>query len=152
VAPTIALFAATFATAFASGVIPFVISIELYLIGAAALSRAPAPAIIGLAVAGQMLGSAALYLAGTGALRFRFVRWSGRETALKTLEKYRAHSLAVVAVSSLTGLPPFYGVSLAAGAVRLPLASYLVVGTLGRIVRFTIVYLVPGWFGFRAST
>ena len=150
-AATIALYAATFATALASGVIPFVISIELYLIGVAALSRAPASAIIGLAVAGQMLGNAVLHQAGRGGLNLRFVRWDRREAALKAFEKYRAHSLAVVAVSSLTGLPPFYGVSLAAGAVRLPLASFLLVGTVGRIVRFTLVYLAPGWLGFRAG-
>ena len=63
-----ALYAATFAMALVSGVVPFVINIEIYLVGVAALSRAPAPAIVGLAVAGQMLAKTVLYQAGKGGL------------------------------------------------------------------------------------
>jgi membrane protein YqaA with SNARE-associated domain len=132
-----------------SGLVPFVINLEIYLIGVAALSRAPAAAIVALAAAGQMCAKFVLYQAGKGALSLRFVRWERREAALRSFEKYRAHSLAVVAVSSLTGLPPFYGTSLAAGALRLPLASFLIIGAAGRIVRFTLVYLAPAWLHLR---
>jgi membrane protein YqaA with SNARE-associated domain len=142
---TLGLYAATFLMGLVSGVVPFVINIEVYLVGVAALSQAPAPVIVGLATAGQMSAKFLLYQAGNGALNFRFIRWKRREAAARTFEKYRAHSFAVVAVSSLTGIPPFYGISLAAGALRLPLASFLIIGTLGRIVRFTVVYLAPGW-------
>jgi membrane protein YqaA with SNARE-associated domain len=141
----IALYAATFGMGLVSGLVPFAINLEIYLLGVAALSRASAPAVVGLAVAGQMLAKFLLYQAGKGALHSRFIRWKRREAAVRTFEKHRTHALAVVAVSSITGLPPFYGVSLAAGAVRLPLASFLVVGTVGRLVRFTLVYLAPGW-------
>jgi membrane protein YqaA with SNARE-associated domain len=140
-----ALYAATFVVAFVSGIVPFVINIELILVAIAALSRAPAPAIVGLAVAGQMLAKFFLYQAGRGALKLKFIRWERRDAAAATFEKYRRHSLALVGFSAVTGFPPFYGISLLAGAVRLPLASFLVVGTAGRVVRFTIVYLAPGW-------
>jgi membrane protein YqaA with SNARE-associated domain len=143
---TLALYAATFLMGLVSGTIPFVINLEIYLLGVAALSKAPAPAIVGLAAAGQMLAAYLLYLAGRGVLGAKFVRWKRREAAVKAFEKYRAHSLALVAVSSITGIPPFYGVSLAAGTVRFPLARFLIVGVIGRVVRFTLVYLAPAWF------
>ncbi len=141
----LALYATTFAMAFISGVVPFVINIELYLIAVAALSRAPAAAIVSLAVVGQMLAKTVLYHAGKGALHSRFIRWERVGRAAKAFEKYHRHSLALVGFSAVTGFPPFYGISLLAGAARIPLASFLVVGTIGRIVRFTIVYLAPGW-------
>jgi membrane protein YqaA with SNARE-associated domain len=140
-----ALYAATFLVAFVSGIVPFVINAELCLAGVAALSPAPAPAIVGLAVAGQMLAKCTLYLAGRGVLDLKCIRWERREAAAATFERYRGHSLALVAFSAVTGVPPFYGVSLLAGAVGLPLARFLVVGTIGRTVRFTVVFLAPGW-------
>jgi membrane protein YqaA with SNARE-associated domain len=140
-----ALYAATFLVAFVSGVVPFVINIEVYLLAVAAFSRAPAPAIVGLTVAGQMAAKCVLYMAGKGMLNLRFIRWERREAAVRIFEKYRGHSLAVVGFSAVTGVPPFYGISLASGAVRLPLLWFLVVGTMGRIVRFTVVYLAPAW-------
>jgi membrane protein YqaA with SNARE-associated domain len=140
-----AIYAGTFAMGFVSGVLPFVINTELCLVGVAALSRAPAPAVVGCAVGGQMLAKYLLYLTGKGALNLRFVRRERRDTAARTFERHRHHSLALVGFSAVTGLPPFYGISLLAGAVGLPLTSFLVVGTIGRIVRFTVVYLAPGW-------
>jgi membrane protein YqaA with SNARE-associated domain len=142
---TLALYAATFLMALVSGTIPFVINLEIYLLGVAALSKAPAPAIVGLATAGQMLAAYILYLAGRGVLAAKFIRWKRREAAVRAFEKYRAHSFALVAISSVAGIPPFYGVSLAAGTVRFPLARFLIVGIIGRAVRFTLVYLAPSW-------
>jgi membrane protein YqaA with SNARE-associated domain len=142
---TLALYAATFLMGLVSGTIPFVINLEIYLLGVAALSKAPVPAIVGLATAGQVLAACILYLAGRGVLGAKFVRWKRREAAVRAFEKYRAHSFALVGLSSVTGIPPFYGVSLAAGTVRFPLAGFLVVGIVGRAVRFTVVCLAPAW-------
>jgi membrane protein YqaA with SNARE-associated domain len=144
---TPALYVATFFIALASGLIPFVINIEIYLLAVAALARAPAPASVGLKVAGQMVAKFLLYQTGKGALKMRFIRWESRDRAAATFQKYRRHSLAVVALSSITGFPPFYGISLLAGAVHVPLVWFLLVGTLGRILRFSLVYLAPGWLG-----
>ena len=144
-ATTFALYAATFLMGLASGLIPFVINLEIYILGVAALSHAAAAPIVGLAAAGQLLAKFLLYQAGRGAFNSRFVRWKRREAAMSTLEKYRGHSLAVVALSSVTGLPPLYGVSLAAGAMALPVGRFLVIVALGRIVRFTVVFLAPAW-------
>ena len=146
---TPALYTATFLVAFLGGVIPFVINVELYLLAVAALTRASPVAIVGLAASGQMLAKYLLYLAGKGALKSRSIRWKTRDRAAGTFEKYRSHSLALVGFSSTTGFPPFYAISLLAGAARLPLASFMIIGTLGRIVRFGAVYLAPAWLHLR---
>jgi membrane protein YqaA with SNARE-associated domain len=52
----------------------------------------------------------------------------------------------VVAVSSLAGVPPLYGVSLAAGALRLPAGAFVVIIVVGRVIRFAAVYLAPALF------
>ena len=68
------------------------------------------------------------------------------ERAAAAFERHRAHSLGVVGFSSVVGLPPLYAVSLLAGALRLPLFPFMIVVTIGRVVRFGGVYLTPSLF------
>jgi len=140
------LYVASFLLAVASGLIPFVINIELYLIAVAALAHASPVPIIGLVTMGQMTAKLILYLSGRGVRNLEFLRRVRLDKAAAVFEKHRRHSLGVVGFSALTGFPPFYAVSLLAGALRLPLLQFLVVGTIGRIVRFSAVYLAPGLF------
>jgi membrane protein YqaA with SNARE-associated domain len=140
---TPAVYTATFLVAFVGGIIPFVINVEVFLIAVAALTSSSPVVVVGLASAGQMLAKYLLYLAGRGVLQSKRIRWRSRDKAAGTFEKYRRHSLALVGFSSFTGFPPFYGISLLAGAARLPILPFLVVGTAGRVVRFTLVYLAP---------
>ena len=83
-----------------SGIIPFVINIELILVAIAALSRAPAPAIVALAVSGQMLAKFVLYQAGRGAIRLRFIRWERRDAAAATQRPRRTSARTVSLTSS----------------------------------------------------
>ena len=46
----------------------------------------------------------------------------------------------------MTGVPPFYAVSFMAGALRLSAAAFLAIGTTGRVIRFTAVFLFPELF------
>lgn len=141
-----ALYAATFVVGIVAGLIPFVINVELYLVAVAALTNASPVAMVGLMTLGQMIAKFLLYLAGKGALNLRFIRRERMERAAAAFDKYRGHTLGVVAFSAVTGFPPFYAVSLLAGAARLPAASFLVVGTVGRIIRFGAVYAAPWYF------
>lgn len=143
---TAALWAATFLTALVSGLIPFVISIELYLLAVAALTDASPVAIVGLATAGQSLAKFVLYQAGRGALNISWIRRGAASKAVSAFEKRPGSGLSVVAFSSVTGFPPLYGVSLIAGTLRLPLISFMTIITAGRIIRFGAVYLAPGLF------
>ena len=143
---TAALYAATFLLALGSGLIPFVINTELYLLGVAALTDASPAVIVALATSGQMAGKFAVYQAGRGALNVGWIRRSASSRAAIAMNRRPANALAVVALSSVAGCPPFYAVSFLAGTLRLPLAAFLAIGITGRVIRFAAIFLVPGLF------
>lgn len=143
---TVALYAATFGFAFVSGIIPFVLNLELYLLAVAALTSAPAPAIVGLATAGQTLAKIILYFVGKGALNLTWVKRAAASKAMGAFEKRPGSGLGIVAVSSVLGIPPLYAVSLVAGTLRLPFAAFAALIIVGRTIRFGSVYLAPGLF------
>ncbi|MCX6545262.1 MAG: hypothetical protein NTV05_12740 [Acidobacteria bacterium] len=145
---TTALWAATFLIALVSGLIPFVINIELYLLAVATLTKASPVAIVALTTAGQMLAKFILYQVGRGALKVKWIRSSATSKAADAFVKHPASGMTIVAVSAVTGFPPFYGVSLMAGTLRLPLVAFLTVGTVCRAIRFGAVYWAPSLFDF----
>ena len=140
------MLAATFAFAFVSGIIPFVLNIELYLLAVAALTDAPMVPIVGLATAGQTIAKLILYLVGKGALNIRWVKKSAASKAAGAFAKRPGGGLGVVAVSAVVGFPPLYGVALVAGTLRLPVVAFTVLIVIGRLVRFGAVYLAPQLF------
>lgn len=120
-----------------SGVVPLV-NAEFLVIGAAvAVPGHGVPLVVAVAAAGQMF---------TKTLLFGLARWApsrlpakaraalDRATAALTEREGAAGSL--VFTSASLGLPPFYGVSLACGALRMRLRTFLLAGGAGRIVRF----------------
>jgi membrane protein YqaA with SNARE-associated domain len=143
---TAALFAATFAFAFVSGIIPFVLNIELYLLAVAALTDASLVPIVGLATAGQTLAKLILYLVGKGALNIKWVKKSAASKVADTFAKRPGSGLGIVALSAVVGFPPLYGVALVAGTLRLPVVAFTVLIVIGRLIRFGGVFLAPGLF------
>ena len=140
----LAVWLTTFGVAVASAVIP-VINIEIYLLGASAL--APREMVIPLIVAGtlgQVIGKIALYYAGTGALKLPGKRLQAALQKMNTQMQERPHmGSALVFVSATAGLPPYYLVTLAAGAAKMNLPMFLGVSLVGRLIRFAIVVAVP---------
>jgi membrane protein YqaA with SNARE-associated domain len=143
---TTALCIATFAFGLVSGIIPFVLNIELYLLAVAALTDTSAVPIVGLATAGQTLAKVILYLVGKGALNIRWVKKSAASKAAEAFAKRPGSGLGLVAVSAVVGFPPLYGVALVAGALRLPVVAFTVTVFIGRLIRFGSIYLTPGLF------
>jgi membrane protein YqaA with SNARE-associated domain len=47
------------------------------------------------------------------------------------------------AASAVVGIPPFYVTTVAAGAVGMNFAFFLVVGFIGRLIRFALVVALP---------
>jgi membrane protein YqaA with SNARE-associated domain len=96
-----------------------------------------------------MLAKALLYLAGSGALRSRFLAGGGERLAglEQRLAGMRTGASAVLFSSALTGIPPFYLVSVAAGSLRVSVARFLLVGGSGRLLRFAAVVALPGLLG-----
>lgn len=101
-------------------------------------------ALVMVATAGQMLGKCVVYWSARGArsmpserAKASMVRWhtrfEGRPTA----------AVGLVFVSSAVGIPPFYLMSLVAGALQMGFGRYFVAGTCGRLVRFGILAFFP---------
>jgi membrane protein YqaA with SNARE-associated domain len=134
----------TFGFCVVSAVVPFA-NAEIYLLSAAALApRELALPLAAAAALGQMVGKTLMYLAGRGA-----VRLPGERTrrALETARvKYanRASIGGVVLFASATaGVPPFYIVAIAAGVMRVPMAQFIVIGLVGRLIRFGALVIFP---------
>jgi membrane protein YqaA with SNARE-associated domain len=134
----------TLGVAAASAVIP-VITIELYLLGAAAL--APASMAVPLVLAasiGQLIGKVCVYFAATGALKLPGKRLRGALEGMNTTLRDRPRmGNALVFASAAVGLPPFFVVTVAAGAARMSLPAFVVFGFLGRVVRFAAIVALP---------
>jgi len=143
---TAALWSATFLFALISGIIPFVLNIELYLLAVATLTDAPAAVIVGLATAGQTLAKVILYFVGKGALNIKWVKKSASSKAAGAFAKRPGSGLSVVAFSAVVGFPPLYGVALVAGTLRMPVVAFTLVIVAGRLARFGAVYLAPQLF------
>lgn len=144
---SVGLYGGTFIVCFLAGLIPL-INAEVFLVGVALLavsSPAPLPAIVLLAALGQMVAKIVLYYAALGMLELPSGKRKEKiEKARARIEKWRNKPKMVLAVSATLGLPPFYLVSLAAGALKIRLRTFFAIGMAGRIVRFAVI-IASAW-------
>lgn len=134
-----------FGLAVASAIFPWVNAEVLVLsLPAVAPSRTALFVLLLVATAGQMTGKCVLYWAGrkgNTVLRGRageaLTKWRQR------LEARPSRAVALVLVSSVVGLPPFYLMTLVAGALKMNFLTYLTAGTAGRLVRFGALVTLP---------
>ena len=136
----IALLSSAFAASVVSGFIP---SVNAEIVVAGAAVAAPPGYMIAVIVVcsvGQMLAKVALY-AGMRWLPERLPKKATArlERASEKVRKLEQAGLSLVLVSAIVGLPPFYLISLAAGAMKLNLTGFIVTGTVGRVIRFAII-------------
>lgn len=133
------LIGGAFVSSVISGLVPLVNG-EVVVAGAA-LAAAPEARLPLLAACalGQMLAKTGLYC---------LARWSperlparGRRALARAREMRlgRGGASAVVLTSACVGLPPFYLVSLAAGALRVPSAIFVIAGTAGIVARYAVI-------------
>jgi membrane protein YqaA with SNARE-associated domain len=142
-ATSIALLAATFSFSLLGGLIPL-LNVELYLVSVATVApRCLALSLILLAACGQMVAKSLLYLAGRGARLPGWLRGKRMQAAAERIRSRPRIGDLFLLGSAVTGLPPFYAVSIASGAVKVPFARFLVLGLFGRCLRFSAVVLAP---------
>ncbi len=134
-----------------SGVVPLVNAEVLVIVAAAAAPTLAVPLVACVSTVGQMTGKVSL---------FALARWApnrlpgrardalGRGSDMVSDRGGTAGSL--VFTSALTGFPPFYGVSLATGALGMRLQDFLVAGGAGRFLRFGVLAWAGSRFGERA--
>lgn len=138
-----------FTAAVVSGIVPLV-NAELLVIGAAAVLPAVGiPLVAVVSTAGQMVTKAVLFV---------LARWAPEKLPARARRMLDRSAEAVAAregatssllfTSAATGLPPFYGVSLAAGALGVSMPRFLLAGGVGRLIRFGVL----AWIGHTAGS
>jgi len=139
--------------AFVSALVPLV-NIEAYLGLRAAVAEVDDVWLLGfVAAAGQMLGKVLWYYVGASSLEWRWIkRRVDRPKAQERLTRWRTRTDerpvlagALVFASALSGLPPFAILAVLAGQLRMSLALFLVLGLMGRWLRFVAVLGGVGW-------
>ena len=137
--------------AFVSAFVP-VVSIELALVAAAATGSSGRLLVVLVVAAaiGQMVGKSCFFLGGRRVWDWTRRRRSGRSVRNGRLSRLLgragrqpAAAATAVLLSAFSGLPPFAVVSALAGAWRIRLASFFVLGVAGRSARFAGILLVP---------
>lgn len=134
-----------YAAAIVSAVVPWVNG-ELLMISAVPLvATRPALAALVVAVtAGQMTGKTLMYWVSRKSARPRSARVQCSIERWRARLQQRPRSvLALIFLSALIGIPPFFIVSVAAGAIGLAFPRFLAVGAAGRLAHFTVVAFVP---------
>lgn len=140
---------------FASALVPL-INIEAYLGVRASLASVDSLWLLSLVAAvGQILGKLVWYYIGASALSWGWVRRrveKPKNLARLELWRRRTHDRPVLAaalvwVSAFTGFPPFAVLAVLAGQLRMSLTLFVVVGLLGRWLRFAVVLGGAAWFG-----
>jgi len=122
--------------------------IEPFLLGLGLL--APEAMLVPLALAAtasHMAGKALLYLgSGEATQLLSDRRRQAIERARIRMSRHRAYQYLTVLASAISGVPPFYAITVAAGMVKLPLVPFIAVGTVGRACRFVALVMAPQLF------
>lgn len=143
----------------ASALVPL-INIEVYLVGLAAVSSLDGVWLLAsVGGAGQMLGKLVWYHLGANALRWGWVRRKVEKPKAKAkLELWRQRTQErpvfgglLLFVSAFSGFPPFAIVSVLAGQLRMNLVLFVVVGFVGRTLRFAVFLGGGGLLGDYAA-
>jgi membrane protein YqaA with SNARE-associated domain len=129
----------------AAGAVVPLVNTELYLLGVAAVVPSELAAVSAVAAAvGQMAGKCVLYVVARSANGWRNARLQrALAEAHRRFGKRGALGAVLVMTSAAAGLPPFYVVAVACGALRWSFSRFLVLGLVGRTVRFGAVVLAP---------
>jgi membrane protein YqaA with SNARE-associated domain len=120
-----------------SGVLPLV-NAELLVAGAAvAAPGIGVPILAAVSATGQMISKTLLFgVARWAPARLPKKAQSTLERASQSVARRGGTAGSLVFTSAALGLPPFYGVSLVAGALGMSLRSFVVSGGVGRLLRF----------------
>lgn len=138
------LYLSTYIIAVISGFVP-VVNIEVYLVWVAAFTpRSQGLPIAILATLGQMTAKTLMYLGGAGILKITLRKPEEKMAAVqKKFESWKNRTSLFIFLSAFLGVPPFYLVSVASGALKIKLPRFLITGLAGRFLRFGITVFFP---------
>ena len=140
---------ATFIFSLLSAVIPF-LNLEFYLATVSAIapnSLTYLTIILLIATLSHMIGKGVLYGAGRGVVK---ISWNNHKFSPKQIkklqlrmEKLQTHNSAFLFFSGVTGLPPFYLVTIIAGTLKINFWNFFICGFAGRLIRLAFVLALP---------
>ena len=142
------IYAGTLVVGVLSGLVP-VINGEVFLVGVVLITGQlwPAIALALLVAVGQMIAKVILYKgverASEAGKQTRF--GAKLDKARAKIEKWQDKPYAVTFISAITGLPPFYLVTLIAGALGVRFRTFILIGIVGRVIRFVVIALLVIW-------
>jgi membrane protein YqaA with SNARE-associated domain len=123
-----------------SGIVPVVNAEILVVAAAAALPGIGIPLVAIVSTVGQMAAKTSLFaLARWAPTRLPTRARNALARSTEALARREGKVNGVVFTSAATGLPPFYGTSLATGALGIRLSSFLLAGGAGRLLRFSVL-------------
>lgn len=139
----ISIWVSAFVGCVVGSVVP-IIHTELLIFGISALAPgAQGLLLVLVATAGTMVGKTILYYAGQGLVRLPLRRRERIDRYLEEARERQGIASGVLFAAAAVGFPPFYVVTVAAGAIRISLLRFIVIGFLGRLIRFSIVVYAP---------
>lgn len=120
-----------------SGIVPLV-NAELLVAGAAvAAPGLGVPLLAAVSAVGQMASKTLLFSAARWAPAYLPAKArAALDRATLSVQGRGGAAGTLVFTSAAVGLPPFYGISLAAGALRMRMRTFLLSGGFGRLLRF----------------
>ncbi len=138
------IFLGTLILSFFSGFLPF-INIEAFLVWfSLTQNKNLFLVIVTLVTIGQMLAKSIMYYGGRGIIKLPLKKYE--QKIEKTKEKFKEkknHIFIFNFLSSFTGFPPFYIVSILNGTFKIDFLKFLIPGSIGRFLRFLVVILFP---------
>lgn len=142
---TLGLYGAALAIAFLAGMFPLV-SIELFLVGAAAWGVAvdQLVVLVALAVVGHQVAKTVTYYAGAGALELPRGKLRDQIAAAKQrIERWNRRPRLVMLAGAALGLPPLYLLGfIARPMLNMQLATFTGITMAGRITRYAALVAV----------
>ena len=138
------LCALTVVIAGAGSALPFSPIEPLFLAIATAVPGPYLLPLVALATLGHMAAKALVCVASRQAGRALPARTRAAvERAGALLTRRRGARFLTLLVSAVAGVPPLYAITVAYGALRLPLRDYLIAVSIGRALRFGALVLIP---------
>jgi membrane protein YqaA with SNARE-associated domain len=140
----VGIYAGSFIVGFVSGLVPFV-NAEVFLVAVSPIT--PRHALLPVAVlcgAGQMCAKTIIFYAGRGVFKINMGKLEGKIEAVQAkFQLWQNKAGALIFLSAVVGMPPFYVVSFVAGALKLSYVKFLATGFPGRCIRFGVIIYFP---------
>jgi membrane protein YqaA with SNARE-associated domain len=133
----------------ASAVMPW-ISAELVMLALlpTAVAHDQVVALAAMAVTGQMAGKTLLYwIARGGTTAFANDRFVAQTERWRPLVTSPGRAMPLLLASSVIGFPPLFALTILAGSLRLRFRLFFLASTIGRIIHFGAIALLPAMLG-----